>query len=294
MTQPTPNLLNSEKAVGALPWRSFAPRELTSSHSVHHHQPPISVWLLHWFSWYSRRFLRRHFHSLRISRAGLPLPQWDRPLVIFSNHASWWDPLVFLLLKNVFFAEYSAFAPMEATMLDRYKFFRRLGFFGVEQRSQRGAMQFLRSAEMILQSPRHLLALTPQARFADARERPVRFGRGLGHLARRIPAAVFLPVALEYVFWEERLPEVLVRFGKAIDLSEENRRRSDAHAWTSRFEQSLSETQDALALETQRRCPDDFEVLLRGGSGQGGLYDRWRALKTTCRGATFHRAHGSK
>ena len=50
--------------------------------------PRISPLLLRWFSWYSRGYLRRHFHSLRISRAGLPPSTKGRPLVIYT--ASVW------------------------------------------------------------------------------------------------------------------------------------------------------------------------------------------------------------
>src|SRR5579859_5789895 len=59
--------------------------------------PRISSPLLRWFTWYSRRYVRRHFHSVRVSRSGLP-PASKLPLVIYSNHAAWWDALVCLVL----------------------------------------------------------------------------------------------------------------------------------------------------------------------------------------------------
>ncbi len=256
--------------------------------------PRISPLLLWWFTRYSRRYLRRHFHSLRVSRAGRPASKACRPLVIYSNHASWWDPLVCLVLKEALFPKHTAFSPMDATMLARYGFFKRLGFFGVEPRSPRGAAQFLLTAEAVLHAPNHLLALTPQACFVDARQRPVRFAGGIGYLAERAPDALFVPVALEYVFWEERLPEILVRFGEPTDPRGHNEVAADARYWTRLFEQQLAATQDALAAEAQRRCADDFECLLRGGGGPGGVYDQWRALKARCRGETFHREHGNK
>src|SRR5436189_6192376 len=53
--------------------------------------PIISPPLHRVFTWYSRRYLRRHFHSLRVSRASALPVKTDQPLVIYSNHASWWD-----------------------------------------------------------------------------------------------------------------------------------------------------------------------------------------------------------
>jgi hypothetical protein len=216
------------------------------------------------------------------------------PLVIFSNHASWWDPLVGLVLKAHCFQERKLFVPMDAAALERYGMFRRLGFFPVEQNSPRGARQFLRSASAILQSPQNLLAVTPQSRFADVRERPVRFEGGLGLLATRVERAVFVPFATEFVFWEERLPEIMVRFGESVAVNHAVTARQTAAEWTSFLEARMQANQDALAAEVQRRDPADFEMILCGGAGQGGVYDWWRSLRARSRGRSFQREHGCR
>jgi hypothetical protein len=250
--------------------------------------------LLGWFTWYARRYLRRHFHSLRLSRSGGVPRVKGLPLVIFSNLASWWDPLVGLVLKAHCFPERKLFVPMDAAALERYGMFRRLGFFPVEQNSPRGARQFLRSASAILQSPQNLLAVTPQSRFADVRERPVRFEGGLGLLATRVERAVFVPFATEFVFWEERLPEIMVRFGESVAVNHAVTARQTAAEWTSFLEARMQANQDALAAEVQRRDPADFEMILRGGAGQGGVYDWWRSLRARWRGDTFQKEHGRR
>jgi len=255
--------------------------------------PVISRPLLRWFTWYSRRYIRHHFHSLRVSRAGLPATS-NLPVVIYSNHASWWDPLVGLVLKSEFFSDRTMFAPIDAAMLQRYKMFAKLGFFGVEQHNRRGAVHFLRTADSILQSPQHLLAVTPQSRFADVRERPVGFGAGLGHLAARVERALFVPLAAEYVFWEERLPEILVRFGEPVEVCGGHHSVFTSDYWTALFEDKLEAAQDALSLESQRRDPGAFQGLLQGSAGQSGMYDAWRSLKARLRGETFKREHGTK
>lgn len=259
-------------------------------------RPPIptaSRLLLGWFTWYSRRYIRRHFHSMRVSLSGLP-PKSNLPLVFYSNHASWWDPLVGLVLKAEFFADRSLFTPMDAAMLRRYKLFGKLGFFGVEQHSRRGAVEFLRTAVAITQSPRHILAVTPQSRFADVRERPVRFEAGLGHLAARTKKALFVPFVTEYVFWEERLPEILVRFGEPALVTSDHGAAFTPDDWTRLFQQNLERGQDALARESQQRNPAGFQELLRGGAGQGGVYDLWQKLRSMLRGEEFRREHGDK
>lgn len=253
--------------------------------------PVISRPLLSVFSWYSRHYLRRHFHSLRVSRASaLPVPA-GQPLVIYSNHASWWDPLVALLLTKEFLPGQRVFAPIDAAALEQYGFFKRLGAFGVEQGTRRGAGQFLRMARTILQQPDNVLWLTPQSRFADARERPVSFKDGIGHLPRQVDKICFVPVAIEYVFWEERLPEILVRFGEPYETNAEETQLTP-QVWTEFFAGRLADTQNALAAEARYRQPEKFRCLLRGQSGVGGIYDRWRALKAKWRGRSFQPQHG--
>ena len=252
--------------------------------------PRVSSFLLRWFTGYSRRYLRRHFHSLRVSRAGLPTCESGAPLVIFSNHGSWWDPLLWLALKAEFFAEHQAFLPIDDAALSRYKILGRLGFFGIERGTRRGAVQFLRTADRILSERGNILVLTPQGRFADPRERPVQFEAGLGHLATRARDAVFVPMATEFVFWEERLPEILVRFGRPVATEQID----NADSATAVFERELESVQDALAAEVKRREPGDFHMILRGGAGQGGVYDWYRATVARLRGETFVREHGTK
>jgi hypothetical protein len=55
--------------------------------------PRVATHLLQGFAAYSRHYVRRHFHSIRILKNGLPPPDISCPVVIYLNHASWWDPL---------------------------------------------------------------------------------------------------------------------------------------------------------------------------------------------------------
>jgi 1-acyl-sn-glycerol-3-phosphate acyltransferase len=225
------------------------------------------VWrpLTGWFTSYSKWYLRRHFNSLGISRSS-PLPTADRmPIVLYANHAGWWDPLVGLILKSVFFPNYTLFAPVDAVALQRYKILTKVGFFGVERQSRRGVIAYFKTAEEILRHSEHLLAVTPHGRFTDARDRPVQFQRGLGLLATRLERALFLPVAIEYAFWDQRLPEIFCRFGEPTEICAEDSIGLTAWHWTAAFELRLEVTQDALAKEVCGRDPGKFENLFDYG-----------------------------
>ncbi len=130
-------------------------------------------WFVGLFSWYSRRFVARHFHAVRLARAGAAPESFSGPLVVALNHPSWWDPMVAAVLAPRF-SGHRITAPIDARALGRYRFVRWLGFLGVEVGTSRGYEQLLGVAHRVLSLPDGALWLTPQGRFVDASQRPVR------------------------------------------------------------------------------------------------------------------------
>jgi 1-acyl-sn-glycerol-3-phosphate acyltransferase len=256
--------------------------------------PAVSRPLLRWFTWYSRRYLRKHFHSLRIAGNSPPPDNAGMPMVIYTNHASWWDPLACLAVAADFFPERTSYAPIDAAALERYRMFGRMGFFGVDRASRRSVLQFVRTARAILDAPGCILWITPQGRFADVRERPLRFDPGLGFIASRVERALFVQLATEFVFWEERLPEILMRFGDPVEVRVDAARCATSEEWTALFEQKLATCMDALAVDAQRRDTAAFQTVLRGGAGVSGIYDGWRRLRARLKGERFKGEHGEK
>ena len=251
--------------------------------------PRVSPGVMNVFAAYTRGYVRKHFHALRILERGLPPSDCTRPLVIYLNHASWWDPLICLLLSREFFADRTSFAPIDAPMLERYGFFRHLGFFGIEQDTPRGALTFLRTTRALLASSQNAVWLTPQGRFMDVRERPLRLKDGLGALATREPRAAFIPLAIEFAFWTESRPEMLVSFGEPIVPADGPAR--SASEWTRTFTDALETAQDDLATRSCRRDAADWRTLNRGKSGVGGFYDAYRWLRARVRGEKFAPEH---
>jgi phytoene desaturase len=249
-----------------------------------------SPWLIRGFTRYVRRYLRRHFHAVRLACKGRPEAPTEVPLIIVLNHPSWWDPLLCTVLAGLFPGR-EHYAPMDAVALARYRFFERLGFFAVQQGTLAGAREFLRTGAAVLARPNAALWVTAQGEFTDPRQRPVRLRPGVGHLLRRLEGAVILPLALEYPFWQERLPEALARFGGPVPVGR-GRDLSVQH-WMQRIEAGLTAAQDALAAEALRRAPQAFEVLLGGRAGVGGIYDLWRRLRARLRGERFQAAHAA-
>lgn len=250
---------------------------------------PPSPWLVTCFQLYSWYYLRRHFHTVRLAWPTRPGVVPEGPLIIYLNHPAWWDPLISFVLAYGLFPEREHYAPIEGKALARYRFLARLGFFGIATDTRQGAVTFLRAGEAILRRPRAVLWITPSGAFTDPRTRPVALRPGLAHLVKRVGHCTLLPLALEYPFWEERLPEALAYFGPTIEAAPG---ADDVEKWTRLCAQQLEATQDTLALAACRRDRAAFDVLLRGQIGVGGVYDLWRACRARWRGEAFQRAHG--
>ncbi len=241
------------------------------------------------FDGYLRWYFRRNFHAVRISRAGQPMLPPGRPAVIYTNHPSWWDPAFFIVLSGIKFPERISFGPMDAAALEKYPFFKRVGIFGIEPTTARGAQRFLIASLRILRDPRAMLWVTSEGEFTDARQRPVRLRPGIAHLARRLQNAVFVPLAMEFPFWNERYPEALARFGSPLAVDSMGERT--VADWTRLFEERLAQTMDGLADDAISRDPTRFEVLIDGSVGVGGVYDLWRRLKAGLRRERFSAQH---
>jgi 1-acyl-sn-glycerol-3-phosphate acyltransferase len=244
--------------------------------------------ILHWgFRRYVRRFVRKNFNAVRVQGANQLTELVDGPIVCFINHPGWWDPMTGVLMTDLLFSGRRFAAPMDAEALRRYPILERLGFFSVERDTAHGAREFLRTSRRLLQDPHTILWLTPAGKFHDIRQ-PATFMSGLSHLLHAEYQGFALPMAIEYTFWNERSPELLVRFGQPVsplDLP------PDKDARTRVLENALATTQAALAEQAIARDPAAFATLATGRAGVGGLYDLWRCMIARLRGQKFLKQH---
>lgn len=249
--------------------------------------PRISSPVLGFFRRIVRRYFRRHFRAVRLASAEIcrGVPQ-DVPLILYANHSSWWDPMVCVLLAQELMLRRQHFAPMDAAALARYGILKRIGIFPVEMNSPRGAAQFLRTGLDLLTAGA-VLWITPQGRFVDNRERPLVFKPGLAKLAHRAgPQCILLPLAIEYTFWDERLPETLLEFGTPIRVGDSSLDYLERH-----LPSALLETMDSLATKSRARNPEAFDLLSEGTAGTGGFYALGRRLLSTLRGRPYQPDH---
>lgn len=240
--------------------------------------PHISGFTLWFFRRIVRGYFRRHFRAVRLSGAER-FRHDGTPLIVYANHSSWWDPMVCVLLGHRAMPERSHFAPMDAESLERYGILKRIGIFPVAMNTARGAVQFLRTGEAALLEG-GVLWVTPQGQFVDNRERPLEFKPGLATLARRVAekhgSCAVLPLAIEYAFWNERMPETLLHFGEAVKVtaSVTNPERIET-ALIAALDTAMAD----LRVLSEARDPSPFTTLLGGTRGTGGFYALGKRIK---------------
>ncbi len=245
---------------------------------LQHEMPQISPLTLRFFRRVVRRYFRQHFRAVG-AQGTARLRGLTGPIIVYGNHSSWWDPMMVVLLGEKLLPERRHYAPMDAQALEQYPILKKLGIFPVEMATTRGAVNFLATAETILNEG-GVLWVTPQGRFADPRDFPLSFKPGLGALALRMPGVPVVPLALEYPFWNERLPESLLHFGAPVHVNPD---QPTAGA-TRELETALTAAMMELQTAAMARDPSAFETILTGDRGTGGAYGLIRRVTALLQG----------
>ena len=251
--------------------------------------PQSKTWLVDGFCRTTHRMVSRRFTSFGVQFEQPPesLAPADQSLVVFANHIGWWDPIVAMLLRKAYFAQRTFYAPIDAKALEAYGIFRQLGFYGLELESYSGAAAFLRTSREILSHPKSSLWITPEGRFVDCRDHEAPLMPGLAHLAANSPDVAFVPLAIEYPFWEEAKPSIFVRFGSRVPC---DGKRSKAEC-DRQLHQALRSTQQALARDVIARRSDAFEMLIAPRRERTSWYDTARAWSAWFHGKPFDPRH---
>ncbi|WP_308914762.1 lysophospholipid acyltransferase family protein [Jannaschia sp. LMIT008] len=231
------------------------------------------------------RQMRGGFRAVRVLKPGLPTLPPDRPLIVYANHPSWWDPAFFIVLAVHLLGDRESYGVMEAEALERYGFMKRIGLFGIDPAQRTGAVRFLRVGAHVLSDPRRMLWVTAQGEFTDPRTRPVALRSGLAHLMGRVPNAVAVPLAVEYPFWSEKRAEALCAFGPPIEAG------GTTEGMQAALTDALCGTMDRLRDAAMGRDPIAFDRLAVGRRGTGGVYGLWSRARAIASGRRYDGDH---
>ena len=234
-------------------------------------------WFCRLFRWYTRRLVGKSFNAMRLATGGIDtfaaFDAHDGPTILLLNHQSWWDPILTVALVDRFTPTREVFAPMDRAMVEQFAFMRKLGLFGVDlddPSAFRALVQY--ASELSRESPNPSFWITPQGQFADVRA-PLELRPGAAAIAARLakdgaPPRV-LSLAIEFAFWEDRKPEVLL-LAKHCPPPE----RSTTSLWQRQMTDSMQTAMANLAELAIARAASAFETVLgRGASGVNPVYD---------------------
>jgi 1-acyl-sn-glycerol-3-phosphate acyltransferase len=213
------------------------------------------------FCWYARRMVRRDFYSFALddSELAASASHEGAGLVVYANHPSWWDPIVAMLLCQSIFPDRDYYAAIDDEALQKYPSFKRLGYFGIQRGTKTGVEDFLRLSRTIINSSRGSLWITPEGTFVDPRHPDPPFMPGIAHLATKQKNCVFLPLAIEYPFIEQRRPLIACKFGEPIRTSDSP--QATKEEWNIRLRDQLRKTQAALAMQVSEKQWEHFRIL---------------------------------
>jgi 1-acyl-sn-glycerol-3-phosphate acyltransferase len=264
----------------------MAPRESSTI-------PTSKKWLVDGFCRFTHRMVAKQFISFAVQNEWmLTLPiDAKTPIVVYANHCGWWDPIVAMLLRKTYFPERTLYAPIDAEALQNYRIMSQLGFYGLQLNSLAGASAFLTTTKAILQTPNASVWITPEGEFCDARDHTKSLMPGLAHLATKVPGVYFIPLAIEYAFWDESRPQIFTRLGTPLitdDLTSAARNKSE---WNELLTARLRLAQNELAASVIARDPSQFKYLIASRPARLGWYDYFRSWSAWMQGKKFDPRH---
>jgi hypothetical protein len=223
------------------------------------HQP-WAEWL---FFEFLKRLLRRSFHRLTLL-GELPRLEPSLPLVIVPNHGTWWDGF-FVYVLNRLLLRKRLYLMMLDEQLSRYRFFSRVGAFGIRPGMPRSVLETLKYCAAALQEPGNALCVFPQGELHYHALRPLGFQRGLERILQLGARTVqLLPLGIRCELLEDQRPEAFFLADRCYKVEPGS---FAGMRW-------LEEEQTALLerLEAGIRNRENGRVLLRGKTP---LDDRW-------------------
>jgi 1-acyl-sn-glycerol-3-phosphate acyltransferase len=166
------------------------------------------------FAFYNSNLLKRRFHSFQVSGLDYLFNKSSQvPMLIYSNHSSWWDGLVAFQLS--YQTRLNSYVMMEERQLKKLYVFRKLGAFSVVRDKPREAFKSIEYAARILKgNSKAALWIFPQGEILPNDRRPIIFYNGLGRIIEKSGKCETVSLAIRYEFLGEFKPAIFVKIEK--------------------------------------------------------------------------------
>lgn len=185
----------------------------------------------------------------------------NTPTILFAPHCNWWDGIV---MYNITHRICHKEIRLMVEELNRFPLLRRGGAYSVNKKSAQSAMKALQYSVDVLGDLRNILCIFPQGIIRPPHFRPYKFQTGLAYIAhnavKRYGKVNLIPVSIDYCFLRDNRPEVIVDFGKRIELTDAN---IDRHEYTKFLEAALTQTSDEQFKNISQGNMDDYKILFK-------------------------------
>lgn len=184
------------------------------------------------------------------------------PTILFAPHCNWWDGIV---LYNTTHRIFHKEIRLMVEELNRFPLLRRGGAYSVNKKSPQSAMKALQYSVDVMGDLRNLLCIFPQGIIRPPHYRPIEFQTGLAYIAqnavKKYGRVNLIPMAIDYTFFRDNRPEVIVEFGERIELSQD--KPMNRKELTHMLEKALENVCDNQAQTIAHGEVSDYDILFK-------------------------------
>jgi 1-acyl-sn-glycerol-3-phosphate acyltransferase len=145
---------------------------------------------------YSIRKIKRNFHNVFISGE---FREKNLPLLLISNHISWWDGFWAVYLNMKLFHRKFYFMMLE-DQLKKHMFFNKTGGYSVKKGSK-SIIETIDYTASLLADPKNMVLLFPQGKIESLYTKTIKFETGIEHIIKRLSSdiqVIFLVNLIDY------------------------------------------------------------------------------------------------
>lgn len=185
------------------------------------------------------------------------------PTILYAPHSNWWDGSV---LYNITHRIFHKEIRLMIEELNRFPLLRRGGAYSVCKKSPQSAMKALQYSVDVVGDLKNMLCIFPQGIIRPPHYRPIVFQTGLAYIAqksvKKYGKVNLVPVALDYCFFRDNRPEVVVTFGEKLTLTKDNL-PADRKELTHLFEKEMVKTCDSQFEDISHGRVEDYKILFK-------------------------------
>ena len=170
------------------------------------------------FKYYSKIKLKNHFQDIRFVG---DIEDLGKPILVISNHFSWWDGFIQLQLNNLLFKRKFHVMMLEE-QLEKFKILNKCGAYSV-QKNSRDILNSLNYSVDLLNDNNNLLLIFPQGEIQSLYTDNFIFGTGLNYLLKNRKTDFQLIFNINLVdYFSESKPTLTIYFKEFIYSSNTN------------------------------------------------------------------------